>query len=83
MNIRCAEAKSKYSSKLPVAVQELMQLICDIDAMKAAMVEFELDLKKMPLGKISKNQLKQGYSILSDLQRVCFDLLAIPFSLSF
>lgn len=47
-----------------------MKLITDIDAMKEAMKEFELDLKKMPLGKISKNQLKQGYSILSDIQRV-------------
>ena len=29
-----------------------------------------MDLEKMPLGKLSKNQIQQAYSVLSDLQEL-------------
>jgi hypothetical protein len=32
--------------------------------MKRALVEFEIDLTKMPLGKLSKSQIQQETSIL-------------------
>jgi len=53
-------------SKLAVPVQELIKFIFDIQAMKDALVEFEIDLKKMPLGKLSKKQIETAYSCLSE-----------------
>ncbi|CAH2107562.1 unnamed protein product [Euphydryas editha] len=52
---------------LPAPVQRLVQRIFDIDSMKKTLLEFELDTEKMPLGKLSKKQIKAGYSVLSEL----------------
>jgi poly [ADP-ribose] polymerase len=45
-------------------------MIFDVDAMKQTMLEFELDLEKMPLGKISKKQLEEAYSVLNKLDHL-------------
>lgn len=34
----------------------------------------QIDLKKMPLGKLSKKQLEQAYSVLSEAQQVSFTI---------
>ncbi|XP_072459353.1 poly [ADP-ribose] polymerase 1 [Notamacropus eugenii] len=57
-------------SKLPKPVQNLIKMIFDVESMKKAMVEFEIDLQKMPLGKLSKRQIQNAYSILSEVQQV-------------
>ncbi|KAG5455232.1 Poly [ADP-ribose] polymerase 1 [Clonorchis sinensis] len=54
-------------SKLHPALQALVQFICDIESMKEAMIEFELDLRKMPLGKLSKRQIHEAFGVLSSL----------------
>ena len=36
--------------------------------MKSAMLEFEIDLSKMPLGKLSKKQIETAYKILTEVQ---------------
>ncbi|XP_015905650.1 poly [ADP-ribose] polymerase 1 [Parasteatoda tepidariorum] len=64
------ELKPGDNSKLPKPVQELICLLFDIEAMKKAMVEFEIDLKKMPLGKLSKNQIKNAYKVLGEAQEI-------------
>merc|ERR1711933_433895 len=51
-------------SKLPAEVQGFVKLICDVDMMKKQMVEVGYDAKKMPLGKISKAMIKNGYGVL-------------------
>uniref|UniRef100_A0A8I5NA58 Poly [ADP-ribose] polymerase n=1 Tax=Papio anubis TaxID=9555 RepID=A0A8I5NA58_PAPAN len=56
-------------SKLPKPVQDLIKLIFDVESMKKAMVEYEIDLQKMPLGKLSKRQIQAAYSILSEVQQ--------------
>ncbi|XP_059573331.1 poly [ADP-ribose] polymerase 1 [Alligator mississippiensis] len=56
-------------SKLPKSVQDLIKMIFDVESMKKAMVEFEIDLQKMPLGKLSKRQIQSAYSILNDVQQ--------------
>ncbi|XP_077865867.1 poly [ADP-ribose] polymerase 1-like, partial [Saccoglossus kowalevskii] len=56
-------------SKLPPSVEDLIVMIFDIDMMKKTMVEFEIDLKKMPLGKLSKRQIESAYSVLSEAQK--------------
>ncbi|XP_036398928.1 poly [ADP-ribose] polymerase 1-like [Megalops cyprinoides] len=58
------------SSKLQKPIQDLIRMIFDIESMKKAMVEFEIDLQKMPLGKLSRRQIQKAYSILSEAQQV-------------
>lgn len=41
--------------------------------MKQTMKEFEIDLTKMPLGKLSKRQLDSALGVLSKLQQVMTD----------
>ncbi|KAK8406811.1 hypothetical protein O3P69_007397 [Scylla paramamosain] len=53
-------------SKLPKPVQELVALIFDVDTMKKSLLEFEIDTKKMPLGKLSKKQIERAYRVLSE-----------------
>lgn len=54
-------------SKLDTRVQNLIKLIFDINAMKKVMLEFELDMEKMPLGKLSQRQIKSAYGVLTEL----------------
>uniref|UniRef100_UPI00398EF7A6 poly [ADP-ribose] polymerase 1 n=1 Tax=Pristiophorus japonicus TaxID=55135 RepID=UPI00398EF7A6 len=63
-------ASSGTKSKLDKAVQDLIKTIFDVESMKKAMVEFEIDLQKMPLGKLSKRQIQSAYSILNEVQQV-------------
>ncbi|XP_070584140.1 poly [ADP-ribose] polymerase 1 [Erythrolamprus reginae] len=60
-------------SKLPKAVQDLIKMIFDVESMKKAMVEFEIDLQKMPLGKLSERQIQSAYSILNEVQQAVSD----------
>jgi len=60
-------------STLAKPIQSLMKLIFDIEAMKHALVEFEIDLKKMPLGKLSKKQIEMAYKCLSECQQFISD----------
>lgn len=44
-----------------------MELICDLKMMNDAMVEIGFDASKMPLGKLSKRTITQGYEILQQI----------------
>ncbi|CAH2075136.1 unnamed protein product, partial [Iphiclides podalirius] len=59
--------------KLDVSVQQLIMKIFDINVMKQTLMEFELDTDKMPLGKLSKKQIKMGYNVLSELLKYLKD----------
>lgn len=59
--------KSSIPSKLPKATQDLVQMLFDVKAMRQTMMEFELDLEKMPLGRLSKKQLHDAYQTLTEL----------------
>lgn len=54
-------------SKLSEPVQSIIKLMFDVDTMKRTMMEFDLDMEKMPLGKLSQAQLKLAYSVLTDV----------------
>jgi len=56
-------------SKLASETQELMKLIFDENMFKHAMEEFNIDVKKMPLGAISKSQIAKGYEVLLDIEK--------------
>ena len=60
-------------SRLPGAVQRLMQLIFNEQNFDQAMAALDYDADKMPLGKLSKTTLKQGYGILQQLAGVIGD----------
>jgi len=54
--------------KLEKKVQDLISLICNVQNMTETLLEMEFDLKKMPLGKITKKQVEMGYLALKELE---------------
>uniref|UniRef100_A0A1A9VJ13 NAD(+) ADP-ribosyltransferase n=1 Tax=Glossina austeni TaxID=7395 RepID=A0A1A9VJ13_GLOAU len=60
-------AEHSIKSKLPMPVQDIIKLIFDIDTMKRTMLEFDLDMEKMPLGKLSQKQIQSAYKVLTEI----------------
>ncbi|KAK7496119.1 hypothetical protein BaRGS_00012529 [Batillaria attramentaria] len=48
--------------------QSLVQLIFDHNMFRDTMKNFDIDVKKMPLGKLSKAQIAKGFEILEELE---------------
>uniref|UniRef100_A0AAY4B7G1 Poly [ADP-ribose] polymerase n=1 Tax=Denticeps clupeoides TaxID=299321 RepID=A0AAY4B7G1_9TELE len=71
-------ASAGTKSLLAKPVQELIRMIFDVESMKKAMVEFEIDLQKMPLGKLSKRQIQNAYALLSEVQQAVSDSASEP-----
>ncbi|XP_034558442.1 poly [ADP-ribose] polymerase 2 isoform X2 [Notolabrus celidotus] len=61
-------APKKKTSKLDVKVQSLLELICDLKAMEECVLEMKFDTKKAPLGKLTTEQIKAGYSALKKIE---------------
>ncbi|XP_014489527.1 PREDICTED: poly [ADP-ribose] polymerase [Dinoponera quadriceps] len=59
---------SDIKSNLQKPVQDLIRLIFDVACMKKVLLEFEIDMEKMPLGKLSKKQIQEAYEVLTVLQ---------------
>ncbi|KAF0974778.1 hypothetical protein FDP41_006252 [Naegleria fowleri] len=57
-------------SKLPKRVQELIKFISNKTFINDLLKEYEIDTNKLPLGKLSKNQVQKGYEILKKIQDV-------------
>ncbi|KAJ3177406.1 Poly [ADP-ribose] polymerase 1 [Geranomyces variabilis] len=57
---------SKIASKLAPQVQDLVKLIFDVKNLTNAMEEMEIDLNKMPLGKLSPKMMTEAYVVLSE-----------------
>ena len=55
-------------SKLDPRLLSLMELISNKKAMEAAVMSMNYDVKKSPLGKLSKEQIKSGYEALTILE---------------
>ncbi|CAF1030272.1 unnamed protein product [Rotaria sordida] len=62
------DPNSKNRSHLPQSVQDLIRLIFNVKTMEETLLSFEIDLTKMPLGKLSRNQLNMAYQVLTELQ---------------
>eukprot|EP00668_Euglena_longa_P011997 GGOE01014420.1.p1 GENE.GGOE01014420.1~~GGOE01014420.1.p1 ORF type:complete len:938 (-),score=354.46 GGOE01014420.1:309-2801(-) len=60
-----SSAAGPYKGPLTKPVQDLISLICDTRMMNSCLMELEIDTKKMPLGKLSKKTIKEGYSALT------------------
>ncbi|XP_064160013.1 protein mono-ADP-ribosyltransferase PARP3 isoform X1 [Anguilla rostrata] len=50
------------------STKRLIQLIFSTDMFKEAMEEMHLDVKKMPLGKLSKLQIAKGFEVLEEIE---------------
>ncbi|HKB42511.1 MAG TPA: WGR domain-containing protein [Gemmataceae bacterium] len=62
------KARAVAPSKLHPSLQRLMSLIFDHDMFRGAMASFDIDVKKMPLGQLTKAQVQKGYEVLEDLE---------------
>jgi poly [ADP-ribose] polymerase len=51
-----------------IETQKFMDLIFDEDMFKGAMASFDIDVKKMPLGQLSKAQVQKGMDVLEELE---------------
>lgn len=56
-------------SALPPETVRLIQMLFDVEAMNDAMLEMKIDTAKLPLGVLSKNQIKSAFQVLSQIQR--------------
>ncbi|XP_066284535.1 protein mono-ADP-ribosyltransferase PARP3-like isoform X1 [Branchiostoma lanceolatum] len=55
-------------SSLNSPTQSLMKLIFDNDMFKEQMAKMEIDVRKMPLGKLSKAQIAKGFEVLDEIE---------------
>ena len=61
------EEKPKVESKLPIQTQRLMELIFNQNHFNAVLEQIGYNANKLPLGKLSKATLKQGFEHLQEL----------------
>ncbi|XP_058169073.1 poly [ADP-ribose] polymerase-like [Anopheles ziemanni] len=66
-NMKSLTEDSAVKSNLKPAVQDLMRMIFNVEEMNRVMLEFELDMEKMPLGKLSQRQLQSAMTVLSEI----------------
>lgn len=66
--IQAKTAKKFAPCKLAPETQKFMDLIFDEDMFKGAMASFDIDVKKMPLGALSKSQVEKGFEVLEELE---------------
>ncbi|XP_031628486.1 poly [ADP-ribose] polymerase-like [Contarinia nasturtii] len=64
------EKKQLVKSNLKKSVQDLIELIFDEDMLNQTMLEFKLDIQRMPLGKISPKQIHDAMTILKDISEL-------------
>ncbi|XP_063769523.1 poly [ADP-ribose] polymerase 2 [Pseudophryne corroboree] len=58
----------KPESKLDLSVQKLLELICNLQNMEETVLEMKYDTKKAPLGKLTVEQVRAGYSSLQRIE---------------
>ncbi|XP_029309486.1 poly [ADP-ribose] polymerase 2 [Cottoperca gobio] len=61
-------ATKKKTSKLDEKIQSLLELICDIKAMEECVLEMKFDTRKAPLGKLTSEQIRAGYTALKKIE---------------
>ncbi|XP_058506677.1 poly [ADP-ribose] polymerase 2 [Solea solea] len=59
---------AKKVSKLDVKVKSLLELICDLKAMEECVLEMKFDTRKAPLGKLTSEQIRAGYTALKTIE---------------
>lgn len=59
-----------YHGPLDAPVRNFVSLIFDVKVMQEALKELEIDTTKMPLGKLSKATIQEGFRALKELQAI-------------
>ncbi|KAL3531248.1 hypothetical protein ACH5RR_010570 [Cinchona calisaya] len=60
----------KTASQLAPALVELMMILFNVETYRAAMMEFEINMSEMPLGKLSKHNIQKGFEALTEIQNL-------------
>lgn len=58
------------NSKLAPPLMELMKILFNVETYRAAMMEFEINMSEMPLGKLSKTNIQKGFEALTEIQNL-------------
>ncbi|XP_077241988.1 poly(ADP-ribose) polymerase 2 isoform X2 [Tasmannia lanceolata] len=72
VNRQAPKKKDHDVSKTKLAPQliELVKMLFDVETYRAAMMEFEINLSEMPLGKLSKRNIQKGFEALTEIQNL-------------
>uniref|UniRef100_A0A6L2LPT7 Poly [ADP-ribose] polymerase n=1 Tax=Tanacetum cinerariifolium TaxID=118510 RepID=A0A6L2LPT7_TANCI len=57
-------------SQLAPPLADLMKMLFNVETYRAAMMEFEINMAEMPLGKLSKSNIQKGFQVLTELQNL-------------
>ncbi|CAG9313563.1 unnamed protein product [Blepharisma stoltei] len=68
--LKDSQEEVKTESKLDRRVKDLINVIFDLKQINLVLAEIGYDAKKMPLGKLSTNNLKQGLEVLKKIESV-------------
>jgi len=69
-DVNTTVAKTIKPSDLDERVQDLIRMLSDVDMMQNALVQMEIDTKKLPLGKIKQSQLKSASELLTEIRKL-------------
>ncbi|PWZ40138.1 Poly [ADP-ribose] polymerase 1 [Zea mays] len=64
---------SEMKSSLAPQLLELMKMLFNVETYRAAMMEFEINMSEMPLGKLSKENIEKGFEALTEIQNLLKD----------
>jgi hypothetical protein len=70
-------ADNTTPSKLHEKVQDVLQLICNADLIEKEVAAMKLDLKRLPLGRLSKAQISQGYGLLERMSKTVTEITTL------
>ena len=68
-NIKKQKTIRKDKSELPEQVQDLLRFIFDMNLIEKSVVKVGYNVKKLPLGQLSKETVLKGYSMLQEIER--------------
>lgn len=57
-------------STLSIETRKLIELLFEEEVYTDALKEFDIDVKRMPLGNLSKQQVERGVAVLEDIEQV-------------
>jgi predicted DNA-binding WGR domain protein len=63
-----AAADAPSTSKLDKPIQDLIRILFDVQQIKKTLLSMDIDLNKMPLGKLSRKHIQSGFTVLTNIQ---------------
>ncbi|RCN44674.1 Poly(ADP-ribose) polymerase catalytic domain protein [Ancylostoma caninum] len=69
-DVKTSDITPGSKTTLDPPIKDIILMIFDKEQLKKTMLGFQLDLDKMPLGKLSKKQIMNAYSVLTELQQM-------------